>query len=232
MAAGFVQGVSGFGLGLVAMAFWAGVMPPQIAAPLIALGSVAGQALTLPAVWASLDLRRAAPMIAAGLAGIPLGLWMLPYVDQIAFRFWVGVLLCLYCPALLFVPRMPPLQWGGEWANAGSGLVGGIMGGLAGLSGLAPVLWMTLRGWDPGTTRSIIQAFLIAAQMAGLAGFVATGFVTADVWRLAAWTMPLILVASLTGSVVYGRFSGEGFRRLVLALLTLAGASLVAQGFL
>lgn len=66
--------------------------------------------------------------------------------------------------------------------------------------------------------------------MGGLAGFAANDVLTADVFRLAGWTMPLILVASLVGSAVYKRFSGKGFRRLVLGLLTLAEAALVAQG--
>lgn len=68
----------------------------------------------MPTVWASLDVRQAAPMIAAGLVGIPLWLWLLPSVDQAGFRLWVAVLLCFYCPALLFVPRMPAVRWGGE----------------------------------------------------------------------------------------------------------------------
>ena len=230
MAAGFVQGVSGFALGLVAMAFWAGVMPAQAAAPLIALGSVLGQALTLRTVWASLDLRRAGPMIVAGISGVPFGLLLLPSIDQGEFRLWVGGLLCVYCPAMLLMPRLPAVRWGGRWADAASGLVGGVMGGLSGLSGPAPILWMTLRGWERDVQRGIIQSFLIAVQAAGLVGFAATGFLTADVWRLAAWVLPCIMVPSLLGSLVYARFSGDGFRRLVLVLLALTGVALVMRG--
>ena len=227
--AGFVQGVSGFALGLVAMAFWAGVMPPQEAAPLIALGSVLGQALTFRAVWAALDVPRVAPMMAAGLAGVPLGLWLLPYVDQAGFRFWVGALLCVYCPALLMVPRLPTIRWGGHWADSAAGLVGGVMGGLSGLSGPAPTLWLTLRGLERDVQRGMVQAFLIATQAAGLVGFAVTGFLDAPVWQLAAWVVPCVLVFSVLGTVVYGRFSGDGFRRLVLGLLTLTGVALVVQ---
>ena len=34
MAAGFVQGLSGFGFGMVAMSFWAWTVEPRLAAPL------------------------------------------------------------------------------------------------------------------------------------------------------------------------------------------------------
>jgi hypothetical protein len=43
-------------------------MPPQVAAPPIAICSVAGQLTTLGAVWGSLQPRRTIPMVLAGVA--------------------------------------------------------------------------------------------------------------------------------------------------------------------
>jgi hypothetical protein len=45
---GFVQGLSGFAFGLVALAVWAWVMEPQVAGPLGVFGSLVGQLLALP----------------------------------------------------------------------------------------------------------------------------------------------------------------------------------------
>ena len=47
LAAGFVQGRSGFAFGLVAMTFWVWVMAPQVAGPLVVFGSLVGQMLSL-----------------------------------------------------------------------------------------------------------------------------------------------------------------------------------------
>jgi hypothetical protein len=44
---GFVQGLSGFAFGLVALAVWAWVMEPQVAGPLVVFGSLVGQLLAL-----------------------------------------------------------------------------------------------------------------------------------------------------------------------------------------
>lgn len=227
MLAGFVQGLAGFAIGLVAMPFWSSRMSPQVAAPLVALCSLAGQVLTLRSVWRALDVRRAAPMIAAGLVGIPIGVWLLPMIDASRFRFWVGALLCVYCPAMLLVPRLPPLIWGGRWADAAAGTLGGVMGGLAGLAGPAPTLWMTLRAWPRDTQRGMIQAFLIVIQAASLLTFASAGLLTPVFWHLAIWTVPVVLIPALVGSAIYGRFSPDGFRRLVLGLLGLTGVTLV-----
>ncbi len=225
--AGFVQGLAGFAIGLVAMPFWSDRMAPQVVAPLIALCSLAGQLLTVRTVWAAVDFRRAAPMVAAGLLGIPVGVWLLPAVDAGVFRFWVGVLLCAYCPAMLLAPRLPAIRWGGRGADAAAGLVGGVMGGLAGLSGPAPTLWMTLRGWERDVQRGMIQAFLIVVQAAALVGFAAAGLLTSAFWHMAAWTVPCVFLPSVLGTLLYGRFSADGFRRLVLGLLAVTGVTLV-----
>ena len=231
-AAGFVQGVSGFALGLVAMVFWSGVLPPTVAAPLIALGSVAGQALSIRQVWPSLDLRRAAPMVLGGVLGVAPGVLLLPLIDPGAFRTVVGVLLCVYCPVMLLLGRIPHIRWGGRAADGAVGFIGGVMGGLAGLAGPAPILWCALRGWDRDTQRAMFQTFLLAAQAAGLVAFAAAGLLTAELGRLALWVLPAILVPSWLGTRLYARLGGETFRRLVLVVLLLTGAVLAGQGAL
>ncbi len=230
LVAGFVQGLSGFALGLVAMVFWSGVLPPQQAAPLIALASLAGQVVTLRTVLPRLDWRRATPMVLGGVLGVPVGVMLLSVVDAGQFRLWVGILLCLYCPAMLFARRLPRIAWGGAWADGAAGAVGGVMGGIAGLNGPAPTLWCMLRGWPPDQQRAMYQPYLIVAHTAALVGFALAGFLTRDVWRLAAWVVPCALAPSVLGTMVYARMPAATFRQLVLALLLLTGVVLVAQG--
>ena len=227
-AAGFVQGLSGFAFALLATVFWSPALPPQVSAPLIALCSVAGQVLSIRSVWPSLDLRRAAPMVLGGLAGVPVGVVLLPWLDPLWFRGGVGLLLVVYCPAMLMARRLPRVR-GGAWGDVAAGWVGGVMGGIGGLAGPAPTLWCTLRGWDRDTQRAVFQTFLIVAQSASLAGYLMTGVVTAEVGWLAAWVLPCVLLPSLAGTMLYARISAEAFRRVVLVLLFLTGLVLAGQ---
>lgn len=228
-SAGLVQGVSGFALALVASVFWSGVVPPAMFGPLIALTSTAGQLLSIRTVLPALDLRRAAPMVAGGLAGVPFGVAMIPGIDAASFRLGVGLLLCVYCPAMLLLRRLPRLTWGGRAGDAAAGFVGGVMGGLAGLAGPGPILWCALRGWDRDTQRAMFQTFLIATQAGSVLAYAATGLITAEVLRIEAWVLPCALLPSLLGTMLYARLGGEAFRRLVLAILGLTGVALVVQ---
>ncbi len=229
VAAGFVQGLSGFAVGLVATAFWSYGLAPQEIAPLIALASIAGQLLTIRSVLPSLDLRLAMPMLLGGVAGVPVGVALLPHVDAVLFQFGVGLLLAVYCPAMLLAGALPRVRFGGRWADAAAGLAGGVMGGIAGLGGPAPTLWCSLRGWDRDVQRAVFQSFLVIAQSAVLLGYIATGVITPHVLRLSLWILPCILLPALLGARLYSRFSAEAFRRLVLGLLFLSGLALLAH---
>ena len=70
-AAGFVQGLSGFAFGMVAMSFWAWVLEPRDAAVLTVFGSLLGQVLSAITVRRGFALAKLLPFILGGLAGIP-----------------------------------------------------------------------------------------------------------------------------------------------------------------
>jgi len=222
-----VQGLSGFAMALVVTVFWSGLMAPATAAPLIVISSVLGQLLSLPAIWPGLNWRRAAPMIGGGLLGVGPGVLALPFLEPHLFRLGVGVLLCVFAPAMLLAARLPQVRWGGGTADAVAGFVGGAMGGMAGLAGPAPILWCALRRWERDEQRATFQSFLLAVQGAGLLSYAASGLITAEVLRLAAWTVPCVLLPSLLGARLYSRLNAAAFRRVVLGILALTGVALV-----
>jgi uncharacterized protein len=227
-AGGFVQGLSGFAFGLVAMAVWAWWLDPALAGPLVVFGSLVGQLLSIRSVRHGFDARRVLPFVVGGFAGVPIGVALLRHIDPLSFKLGVGVLLVVWCPAMLFARDLPRVTRGGRAADAGAGLVGGVMGGLGGLTGPAPTLWVALRGWDRDAQRAVFQVFNLAMHALTMAAYLATGTVTAEAARLFLVVAPAVLVPALVGAKLYRRFSDAAFRGLVLGLLTASGAVLVA----
>ena len=158
-AAGFVQGLSGFGFSMVAMSFWAWTLEPRLAAVLAVCGALTGQIVAAATVRRGFDTARLLPFVLGGLAGIPLGVALLPRLDMDAFKLVLGTLLVLWCPAMLLARQLPHITAGGRVADAAVGLSGGVMGGLGGFTGVLPTLWCTLRGLDKDVQRAIIQNF-------------------------------------------------------------------------
>jgi uncharacterized protein len=224
-AAGFVQGLSGFAFGLIALAFWAWSVEPQLAGPMVVFGSLVGQMLAIGPMRRGFDLRRTAPFVIGGVLGVPLGVTLLTYIDPVVFKACVGALLAVYCPVMLLSRNLPYVTAGGRWADAGVGLIGGVMGGLGGLTGPVPTLWCALRGWDKDAQRAVFQAFNLSMQSLTLAVYAVNGTLTLALLPVLALMVPVAVVPTLAGAHLYRRFSGEGFRRLVLLLLLASGVT-------
>ena len=109
----------------------------------------------------------------------------------------------------------------------GAGWIGGVMGGLGGLTGPAPTLWATLRGWDRDAQQAALQAFNLSMHCLTVATYLATGTVSGDAARLFLVVAPAMLVPTLAGARLYRRFSDAAFRKVVLGLLAASGVVLI-----
>lgn len=228
-AAGFVQGLSGFAFGMVSMSFWAWVLDPRLAAVLAVFGSLTGQIVAAVTVRRGFSLSLLWPFVLGGLAGIPLGVALLPRLDMDWFKLLLGLILVVWCPAMLMARKLPRITHGGRAADAGVGLVGGVMGGLGGFTGVVPTLWCTLRGFDKDTQRTVIQNFNLSMLAVTMGTYLTTGLITRDMLPYFAVVGPAMLVPSLLGARLYTGISEATFRKVVLGLLTASGVALLAS---
>jgi uncharacterized protein len=231
VVAGFVQGLSGFGFSMVAMSIWVWGLAPPLAAAMGVFGSLTGQLVAAFAVRRSLSLSTLAPFLAGGLLGIPLGVWLLPQLDVPAFKLVLGALLVLVCPAMLLSSRLPVVRLPGprstRVADGVAGAAGGVMGGLGGFTGVVPTLWCTLRGFDKDGQRAVIQNFNLATLAVTMAAYLATGAVTRPMWPLLPLVAAAVVLPAWLGTRYYRGLGQAGFRRVVLSLLTVAGAAML-----
>jgi hypothetical protein len=140
LAGGFVSGLAGFGTALMALGIWLYVLPPSTAVPLVVICSIVAQTSTLPSFWRSFDFKLVWPFVIGGIAGVPLGTLMIAHADPHVFKLSFGMLLLVF-PTALYLYRNPvAFRFGGRLADGLVGFAGGILGGLAGLSGPLPTL--------------------------------------------------------------------------------------------
>ena len=229
LAAGFVNGLSGTGYALVALGFWLQAMSPLTAAPLTALCGVTGHLQSLPTIWKGVRWPRLWPMLAAGIVGVPIGTMLLEHVRPSPLKIGVGILLILYSAWMAFVRRPPIVTGGVRMADAAIGFTGGVLGGMASLSGPAPAIWAQLRGFGKGEQRGVNQPYnmsilLLALVSAGIAGFLDRTFF---VW--AAICLPTTLIGARIGLALYRRVDDAQFRRIILTLLGLSGVTLIVS---
>jgi len=227
LAAGFVSGLSGFAFAMVALGFWAHAMPPTVMVPLIVACSTCSQIYSMTRLRKSMRLDLALPFILGGLAGIPIGVWLLAWIEPGPFKLAVGVFLIGYGTLMLARGHAPPIRWGGKAADAAIGWIGGVMGGIAGLSGAVPTIWCALRGWSREDQRGTFQPFSLSLQAAALVSYAIKGLLTEEVGTLFAVSLPAMAIGVGAGLALYQRIDDAQFRRVVLWLLIVSGVLMV-----
>jgi uncharacterized membrane protein YfcA len=226
---GFVQGLAGSFFSLTAMAIWAWIVDPQLAAPLSVVCSLAGQLATIRSARAGFSFRRVLPFVIGGAIGVPLGTLVVPYLDQTYFRLGLGVFLAIWCPFMLFDYLLPRVEGEQRVADGAFGMAGGIMGGLGGLAGAMPTLWSLQRGWDKDARRSVVQSFNLSMHVLTVTAYLASGLITPKELPWFALAIPAMLVPALLGARLYQRISDAQFRRIVLIMLFGSGIALLAS---
>jgi uncharacterized membrane protein YfcA len=224
---GLASGLTGFGYGLSSLPLWAFVLAPSVSAPLVVVCSLVGQVQTLPAIWPSIDVRRLAPFVILGLAGVPLGVWLLPQVSPSAFRVGLGLGLIVTCSLLLWLQ----VERRRDSTRAGDALVGfagGVLGGITGLSGVLLTIWAELHGWGKDERRAIFQGFNFCILLFSLAALGVSGLLDARLLPMLLLAVPGTMLGAYIGRKLYTRADAKRFGRIVLVLLIIAGVVLTS----
>ncbi|MGJ3261211.1 MAG: sulfite exporter TauE/SafE family protein [Rhodospirillales bacterium] len=227
LSGGLVNGLTGFGTGLTALTFWLYVLPPVVASPLVVICSIIGQIQTLPKIWHAISWRRVMPFIVGGLFGVPLGTWLLPLVTVQMFKVFIGIFLILFCSFMLMRGRPANLRFGGRIVDGCIGFLGGVLGGLAGLSGVPTTVWASLRAWGKDEKRSVFQAFNLSILTTAVVSQSIGGLMTLEVGRVTLIALPGTLIGVWVGRKLYEKLGDRGFDRVVYIVLWCSGVAMI-----
>jgi uncharacterized membrane protein YfcA len=225
--AGLVQGISGFAFAMVAMSIWVWGVEPQLAAVMAVFGGWFGQVISAMRIRRGWHVSILWPFVVGSAIGIPIGQQLLPYLDPSQFKLVLGSLLVVCCSAMLATAKLPHVRTGGRVADAGVGLLGGVMAPISGFSGLAPALWASLRGYNKDEHRAVLQNFNLIVLSATVASNVWSGRLNRSHVPQMAIVAGALVLPAIWGSKIYVGMSAAAFRKTVLWLLVGAGVTML-----
>lgn len=233
LVAGFTQGATGFGFGLVVMSVLPHVLDVRVAVPLV---SGYGLVLTVVMLWhhrAWVDPRRFLPVLAGVAVGTPLGALYLRAIDARVVTATLGAFLVAYASASLVAERgraavAAPVRIGRRWGPV-AGLLGGLLGGAFNTGGPPVIVYATARRWEAGTFKANLQVLFLFNTVTQLVLFASWGMLTPEILRLDLIGLPVLLVGLVGGMWASTRIPADGFRRVVLGLLLVFGVVYVAR---
>jgi uncharacterized protein len=227
LAGGLVNGLTGFGTALTVLGIWLYAIPPTVAATLVILCSSISQLQTLPMIWRTIRWEYVLAFVVPGLLGVPIGTFLLPHIDPRMFKIGIGVFLVAYTSYVLTRRAQIKMTWGGGLADCVVGFAGGILGGIAGLSGVLPAVWTDMRGWAKEHRRGVVQIFNMAILSLALVSHAVSGLLTREVAVAAIAALPGTIAGARLGAFIYRRIADRSYSRVIMMLLLASGVVLI-----
>ena len=223
--AGCVQGIIGFGFGLVAMGLLPLMLGVKGAVPVVATMAVAVNWTLFLRFRKHFSASDAAPLFLGTLVGVPIGVTVLRAWSSDLLMTCLGVLVLLYVAWSLSRRETPPPL--GRGVGAILGLVAGTLGGAFSTAGPPAVVWVSSQSWPSQQLRATLVGLFavggsIQVPMLAYGGLVDLGTVA---------TVTIAAPAAALGSVVGARL-GDRVPQEAFRLVMLCGLGLLAFVFI
>jgi uncharacterized membrane protein YfcA len=221
----FTQSLTGFGMGLVAMAVLPSLLGLRLAAPLVALSGIVLEASMLFRYRESLQVKSIWRLLVASLVAIPFGVYILRRLDERSALFMLGFIItgyAIYALSGFHLPELSHPAW--AWII---GVFSGMLGGAYNTAGPPIVIYGNCRRWSPQEFKSNLSGFFIVNSFMVVSTHWLSGNYTQSVLTFFWWTLPALIIGFLIGQMLDRRLNPEIFRRIVLVLLIVLGVRLM-----
>jgi hypothetical protein len=221
LLAAFTQSLTGFGSGLVTMAFLPAVIGIRASAPLVALFAGTLESILFLRYRDSINLAAVWRLLVAALAGIPLGILGARMIDERIVLTMLGIVLVIYPLYALFTPKLPQVKEGR--LTFGVGFVAGLLGGAYNTSGPPVIVYAHSRSWSPQEFKANLQAFFLLIDTMTITSHAVGGNITPFVWQNFLFILPAIFIGLVAGLALDRLLNPARFRNIVLVMLIVLG---------
>jgi uncharacterized membrane protein YfcA len=229
--AGLVKGVIGVGMPTVAFPLLSMLVDVQIAVMLLSMPLILSNIpQALEGGFVGQTLRSLAPVLAGMIPGVWIGVAVLLTVDPAAAKIVAGASVILVAALTLLAPKLQikPRLIGP--AGFGAGFCGGLLGGIAALSGPLVFIFLLAKGLSVRAFTKEASMFLVVSSVLLASALTSSHkFDWRDVVISTLATAPVV-AGMLAGQKVRDAIPADAFKKLVVLTVLLAGAQLVWKG--
>ena len=227
LLAGLIQGLTGFGGGLVAIPLLCLIMDVKEAVPLSILS---GLAITTVMAWnlrQHMDRRKILPMLIGSLPGIVAGTLLLKVADPVVINRMLGLLLIsISAINLTFKPR--PINPSTVWGYI-AGFFSGAITASVGAGGPPVIIYTTLTDWKKDVIKATLTGFFVLNGYITAAVHAGTGVITGNTLRMFVVTVAFVLAGTYLGTTISERINRRTYLRIVYLLLMVLGVMMLVR---
>ncbi|MCL2374697.1 MAG: sulfite exporter TauE/SafE family protein [Treponema sp.] len=221
LIAGFIQGLTSFGLSIVAIPFLARIIPLQEIVPTIIVLAMITNALVLINSRKEIQFRQFTLLVLMGVLFLPVGVFSLTYLNPNYLKLFFGVLITGFS-LLLVLKKTFPIKHE-KIGYVITGALSGFLNGSLSLSGPPVVLFLSIQGVNKDTFRANITLYFMILNIIATGIFLANGLMNRIVIDRILYFAPALVVGVVGGIVASKKLKDEAFKKLVLVSLLLLG---------
>jgi uncharacterized membrane protein YfcA len=225
-----LKGMTGFGFALLAVPFLSLIYPVKVLVPAMAIFNLITSVLLLLKIRERVSWRYFIPMLLASFGGIPLGIYMLDFLDERALRIIIGVM--LVAVSLKMLMGIPLARRFRDKPIFFAGFLSGLLTGSISAGGPPLVIAMNRKGYSKDLFRGIFAWFSTFSSFFTIAGFYADGLLVKPSFELALFFSPLLLLGSSLGNRYASVVDANKFKRVVVLVNVFTGVATILSGIL
>ncbi len=220
--AGFTQGLTGFGFGLVAMPLLLLLMDLKAASAFTVLLNLIVCGMTFFSNRAHYHYRQGLGLVVGACLGVPVGIYALVRLNEALLIRTLGVVMLLFSANELILLRARTVHLS-ERLGLPLGLISGGLTGAFGMGGPPAVAFTYSQPWTKEQTVAVLQVVfglstLLRLLLLGTAGFIAPPLLTTTLWSV----VPLVLAIAL-GQKWFSRIPQPALKKATFVFLGAMG---------
>lgn len=216
-----IYSIFGFGDALFSIPLLSFVISIKTAVPLMTLSGATIAAVILFYNYKSTDSREAGKLLLGSLFGVPIGIYILKNVNEDIIKTMVGLIMISY--SIYQIKRgkrtfkMPP------YLVYVFGFIAGMLAGAFNTSGPPVVMYGTLSGWTPAQFTATLQGYFLPTNLYVMVSQFLGGLLTLEVISYYLVSLPFMLAAFASGTVIRKQIPEENYKRYIYILLLIIG---------
>lgn len=217
-----LQGVAGFGAGLISMGFLSSIWSvPQATAVMIPLVTLLNTSLIVQH-YNNINLLSLKWIIIGIPLGVLVGIYSLETLSETVLKILLG--LALLASVINTLVRDRPQRDYGKCPSLLAGTCAGIFGSAFSTAGPPLLIYATLQGWNKEKFRAQLAVLFMTSSSFTLIGLSIRGQISLDTLSTSLSLTPGVLLGSLFGVKIGVFLPQKVFQYLVLGLLTFLAA--------
>ncbi len=224
---GLTQGLTGFGLALVALPLLSFFLDIKVAVPLCTLNGLVITLFLSLQLRKYIDFHKIMPLLVGCLPGVFFGVLFLKKADENLLKILLGILLIAYASYRLCTKQNPG-NIHRSWSYIAGFFTGAISGAFS-AGGPPTIIYTTLTGWPKDDIKATLSGFFFAGGAVTALAHAAYGLTTPIVLKHFGAAVLFVLAGVVTGAHLYNKFDTTGYLKLILIGLIVLGVMMIGS---